>query len=180
MVPEDFAAGGGNLALLRRAGLLRLLGVGGSWLRFEDVLAGAGQTHIFASDAFDGGGIGLQVFHVVLQGLILFVELVDIFLDFAGFYLRAMHGQNAVGSEYVLQKQQGEACHQKPIHIAAEKAAELLGEGLARILRGDTGGPRCCTRFRSAGFCEPLLHFVIQARASSANFSAAAGFAASV
>jgi hypothetical protein len=35
-------------------------------------------------------------------------------------------------------------------------------------------------RFRSPGFCQALLHLVIQARASSASFSAAAGFAASV
>ena len=30
----------------------------GTWLGFEDVLAGAGEAHIFAGYAFDGGGIG--------------------------------------------------------------------------------------------------------------------------
>lgn len=76
--------------------------VSGPWLGFEDVFAGAGKAHIFAGDAFDGGGIGFQVFHVVLQGLIFFSELVDFLLDFAGFHLRAMHGQNAVRAENIL------------------------------------------------------------------------------
>ncbi len=157
--------------------------VGGSWLGFEDVFAGAGQAHVFAGYTFDGGGIGLQVFHVVLQGLIFFVQLVDFLLDFAGFYLRAMHGQDAVRAENVLYEQQGEACYEEPIHIAAEKAAELLGETFARVASSDGSG-RCgwrgVARFRLPGFRLVLLHFVIHARASSANFSAAAGFAASV
>ena len=83
--------------------------VDGFWLGFEDVLARAGQAHIFAGYAFDSGGIGLQVFHVVLQSLIFFVELIDFLLDFAGFDLRAMHGQDPVRAEDVLYEEQGEA-----------------------------------------------------------------------
>lgn len=155
---------------------LRVRRIGCSRLGFEDVFAGTRQAHIFASYAFDGGGIGLQVFHVVLQGLIFFIELVDFFLDFAGFYLRAVHGQNAVGAKDILQKQQGKAGDEKPIHIPAEKAAELFAETFARIRSGGCH----CAFFRMPGLCVPLLHLVIQACASSANFSAAAGFVASV
>lgn len=152
--------------------------VGGSWLGFENVFAGAGEAHVFAGYTFDGGGIALQVSYVVLQSLIFFVELVDLFLDFAGFDLRAMHRQDAVGAEDILQEQQGEAGDEQRIHVTAEKTAELFVKTFAGILSPRAG--RC--RFhllRLPVFCVPLLHFVIQTRASSANFSAAAGFAAS-
>ena len=141
--------------------------VGGSRLGFEDVFAGAGQAHIFAGDTFDGGGIGLQVFHVVLQCLIFFVQLIDFLLDFAGFYLRAMHGQDAVRAENVLYEQQREACDEKPIHIAAEKRAELLGKrwrgvvascfsGGGLLMRASFGDPCArvlCQFFRGSGLC---------------------------
>ena len=151
-------------------------GIGGSWLGFENEFAWTRQAHIFPSNTFDGGGIGLQVLHVILQSLIFLVELVDFFLDFPRFDLRTMHRQYAVSAEDILQEQQREAGDQKPVHISAEKAAELVTETFARIR---SLGRRGLTPFGLSFFCVPLLHFVIHARASSANFSEAAGFAAS-
>ena len=149
-------------------------GIGGSWLSFENKFAGAREAHIFAGDAFDGGGIGLQVLYVVLQVLIFLVQLVDFFLHLARFHLRTMHCQDAVSAEDILQQEQGKAGDQKPIHVPTEKAVQLLSETFARIGRG------CSTLFRLLFFCVPPLHLVIQACASSASFSEAAGFAASV
>jgi acyl dehydratase len=53
-----------------------------------------------------------------------------------------MHCQDAVGAEDILQEQQGEAGDQKPIHVSAQKAAELFGKAFARIRRS------CFTLFR--------------------------------
>lgn len=149
-------------------------GIGGSRLGFENKFAWTREAHIFACDTFDSGGIGFQVLDVVLQSLIFLVELVDLFLDLPRFHLRTMHREDAVGTEDVLQEEQGEAGDQKPIHISAEKTVELLGEAFARIRRG------CFKLFRLPFFRTALLHLVIHACASSANFSEAAGFAASV
>jgi hypothetical protein len=148
-------------------------GIGGSRLGLENKFAWTRQAHIFAGDTFDGGRISFQILDVVLQSLIFLVELVDLFLDFPRFHLRTMHREDAVGTEDVLQEEQGEAGDQKPIHISPEKAVELLGEASARIRRG------CFTLFGLPFFCAPLLHLVIHACASSANFSEAAGVAAS-
>ena len=165
LVATDAAARFGSLRFLRGAARP------GIWVGLENQFTGVRQAKIFAGNTFHGERVGLQILHVVLQFLIFGVQLINFGLNFSSFGLRPAHCQYSVRAENVLQEQQDEPSDQEQIQISVEERAQLLSEGLAR-----SGS---ILIFRGRVFDAPL-HWVIHARASRANFCAAASFAASV
>ena len=77
----------------------------------EDHFTGPGQAHLFTGNAFDGFGISPEGFDLASEFAIVAVELLDFRARLLDLLLRAAHGQEAVGSEDVMDpnRQQDEA-----------------------------------------------------------------------
>jgi len=117
-----------ELGFLRGGGVLRLLG------DFEDHFAGARQAHLFASDAFDGLGVGAQSLNLLIEMSVLLIQPVDLSAQFLHLRLRATHGEQAVTSENVVNGQKKEREAQNCAGVAAPKRLRLLRIGLSQPL----------------------------------------------
>src|SRR5579863_9246404 len=122
-------------AALWRLGLGR--GVGG-WREggdADDDFAGLGALQLFAGDAFDGVGIGLQGFDLIAELDVFGVEAVDVFADFPDFELSAAHGDEAVSAENVVddksQDKQAEDC----AAMLLQEVADLIFYRLVHVAR---------------------------------------------
>jgi len=94
---------------------LRLIG------QLENHFAGARQAHLFASDSFDGLGIGAQRLDLFVEVAIFLIEPVEFAAQLFHLRLRATHGQQTVVAENVVHGQKQEPKPENQARMAAPK-----------------------------------------------------------
>ncbi len=99
-----------------------------------------------ARDFFDGRGIGLQVFHPLVELAILFVELIDFLSNLRRFFLRASHGHDAMRSKNILQREQHETNQKNRPRIRLDEFLQPrdVASGLIHVRASSA---RCCAAF---------------------------------
>ena len=92
----------------------------------ENHFAGAGEAHAVARDLFDGGGIRFETVNALLELLVFVIELRDLRFHPLNLIFRAVHGDQTVGAEDVLKKQQEKREREEVASIVTKETLRLV------------------------------------------------------